>query len=186
MSFPFVVCRTSYWPRSTGIFFRRATTLRNNAGSILIHAYFFRGVRLLLPGNRIADSIAKPRSRGISAQTSSSMYDVLSSVLHHRKKSDVVTCLTVLHCTSEWKPPATMNNYYMLVIVGELLCGAASIYFDLRRRHMSRLHPVKTLPLVYLDILSTALVLASVPWGVRKNIFFFFFFIVLVWCVLVY
>jgi predicted O-methyltransferase YrrM len=58
-----------------------------------------------------------------------------------------------------------MNNYYMLVLVGELLSGAASVYFDLRRRHMSLLHPVKTSPLVYLDILSTALVLAFVPWA---------------------
>jgi predicted O-methyltransferase YrrM len=64
-----------------------------------------------------------------------------------------------------------MNNYYMLVIVGELLCGMASIYLDLRRHHMSLLHPVKTSPLVYLDILSTALVLASAPWGLANLLF---------------
>ncbi len=59
----------------------------------------------------------------------------------------------------------------MLVIVSGLLSGAASIYCDLRRRRMNLLHPVKTSPLVYFDILSTAVVLASVPWGFANLLF---------------
>jgi predicted O-methyltransferase YrrM len=64
-----------------------------------------------------------------------------------------------------------MNKSNQLALIVATICGATSASFDFRRRHLNSLRAVWKSPLVFLDVLSTALAAAILAWALYDALF---------------